>query len=62
MKNKKRAAVAIAAVVLLVFLYIATLIFAFLSIPGWEKLFRASLGATIAIPILAWILLLLYKK
>lgn len=62
MKKNKKTAAAIFGVAALVFLYLATLITAFLNIPNWDKLFQASLAATIGIPILLWIYMLAYKK
>ena len=53
---KLKQIMAIIGIVILVALYIVTLISACLSFPGWQNLFGASLLATIAIPILIWIL------
>ncbi|MGN1170728.1 MAG: hypothetical protein ACI4SZ_03660 [Lachnospiraceae bacterium] len=49
-------------IILLVLLYLATLITAFLHIPGWDRLFQACLIATIGVPILIWIYVWLYQK
>lgn len=62
MKKNKKSVVAMFGVIALVFLYLATLITAFLDIPNWDRLFQASLVATIGIPILLWIYVLAYKK
>ena len=62
MKKNKKSVVAMFGVIALVLLYLATLITAFLDIPNWDRLFQASLVATIGIPILLWIYVLAYKK
>ena len=49
--NRKRI-LAWIGIILLVLLYLATLITAFLHIPGWDRLFQACLIATIGVPIL----------
>lgn len=59
--KNKRSIIALLGVAALVLLYLAALITAFLDIPNWDKLFQASIVATIGIPILLWIYLLLVK-
>lgn len=59
--KSKRSIIALLGVAALVLLYLAALITAFLDIPNWDKLFQASIVATIGIPILLWIYLLLVK-
>ena len=49
--------IALIAVILLAGLYIVTFISACLSSPGSERLFRFCLAMTIAVPLIAWILL-----
>lgn len=46
---------AVAGIVLLVAMYVVTLISALIGTPGAAKLFRFSLGMTIAVPIFLWI-------
>lgn len=64
MKNKKTAKqiAALISIGLLVLLYLATLIVAFLDFPGSDRLFAALLVADIGLPILLWIYLWLMKK
>lgn len=62
MKNNKKSIVAVMGIILLALLYLVTLVTAFLDIPNWDRLFQASLIATIGLPILLWIYLLLYKN
>ncbi len=64
MKTKKTAKqiAALISIGLLVLLYLATLIVAFLDIPGSDRLFAALLVADIGLPILLWIYLWLLKK
>ena len=50
----KRAA-AVAGIVLLVAMYVVTLVSALMGTPGAGRLFRFSLGMTIAVPIFLWI-------
>lgn len=59
--KNKRSIIALLGVAALVLLYLAALITAFLDIPNWDKLFQASIVATIGIPILLWVYLLLIK-
>ena len=60
MKNIKRVA-AMAGVLLLVGLYVATLVSACLVTPATKNLFLASTVATVMIPILLYALQLIYK-
>ena len=62
MKKNKKSIVAVMGIILLALLYLVTLVTAFLDIPNWDRLFQASLIATIGLPILLWIYLLLYKN
>lgn len=48
---------ALAAVILLVAVYAVALISSLIGFPGWERIFRLALGLTVAVPILAWILI-----
>ncbi len=65
MNNKKEPAgasapkriAALLAVLLLVGVYAAALVLALLDFPGSARLFRLALGLTVALPILAWILI-----
>lgn len=45
------------AIILLVALYVVSLIAAILSTPGHGEFFRFTLGMTVAVPIMAWIIL-----
>lgn len=60
MKKFKRIA-AMAGVVLLVGMYVATLISACLATPATKDLFLASAVATVMIPILLYVLQLIYR-
>lgn len=60
MKKVKRIA-ALVGVVLLVGLYAATLVSAFMATPATHDLFMASAVATVMIPILLYVLQLIYK-
>lgn len=62
MKKDKKSIAALIGVAVLVLLYLATLVTAFLDIPFWDRLFQASLTATIGIPILLWVYLMLYRR
>ncbi len=59
--KNKRSLAALIGVAALVLLYLAALITAFLNIPSWDKLFQASIVATIGVPILLWVYLLLIQ-
>lgn len=61
MKRNKKAFAAVIAILLLVLLYLAALITAFLDIPNWEGLFRACIAAVIGIPILLWVYMILFR-
>lgn len=61
-KKSSKQIVAILCVVILVLLYVATLVVAFLDFPGADRLFQACLVATIGLPILLWIYIWLYGK
>ncbi len=62
MKKNKKSIAALIGIGILAALYLLTLITAFLDIPNWDRLFQACMVATIGIPILLWLYLLLYKK
>ena len=61
MNKNKKSFFALVGIAMLILLYITTLVTAFLNIPYWDRLFQASLAATVAIPILLWIYLMLYR-
>lgn len=60
MKNTKRF-LAFAGAVLLVCMYLATLIFALIDSPAANRLFQASVAATIIIPVLLYAYILIYR-
>ena len=60
-KNKKQIA-AMAGILLLAALYLFTFVTAFLNIEHWDRLFMASIVATVGVPILIWIYIWLYGK
>lgn len=60
MKKIKRI-LALLGVILLAGMYVATLVSAFLATPATRDLFLASVVATIMIPILLYVLQLIYK-
>ena len=60
-KNGKRIA-AMGGILLLAALYLFTFVAAFLDIENWDRLFLASVIATIGVPILLWIYIWLYSK
>lgn len=60
MKNFKRLLAALGAF-LLIFMYIATLIFALISHPAAAGLFKASLVCTFIVPVLLYAYILVYK-
>lgn len=62
MKNKGKQIAAICCIIILVGFYIATLVAAVFDFPDSERLFAACLFATVALPILLWIYMWLYKK
>ncbi len=62
MKKTPKQIAAIICIILLAFLYVATLVVAILDFPGSDKLFASCLVATIGVPILLWIYLALYGK
>lgn len=61
MNKKPKQVLAILGIILLVGLYVITFIFALLSSPNAANWFKASLYATIVIPILLYAYLLIYK-
>ncbi len=58
--NTKRI-LAILAILLLVCMYIATLVLAFVSFPGSDRIFGGLVLLDIALPIFLWILIYVYK-
>ncbi len=54
--------VALAAVVLLAGMYIATLVCAVLATPTAKSMFIGSLVLTVAVPIILWVFMALYKR
>ena len=60
MKRTPKQLAALFCVILLVLLYLSLLIFAIFDFPGADRLFRISLFATIALPLLLWIYIWLY--
>ncbi|MCR4738702.1 MAG: hypothetical protein K5886_00410 [Lachnospiraceae bacterium] len=59
--EKIKRILALAGAVLLVFMYIATLVFALLKSPYYEGLFRASLALTIILPVLLYGYIVIYR-
>ena len=57
-----RRVLAIACIVVLVGMYVATFIVALMDFPGQDRLFQACLVATIGLPILLWIYLWLFDR
>jgi len=62
MYKKTKQIGAIIAILLLVGLYVATLVFALIDSPFAEKMFQTCLFATIAVPILLWLFIWVFKK
>ena len=60
MKTLKRI-LALAAIIILIGLYITTLVLAILDMPGASSLFDACIYATIAVPILCYVLWMIIK-
>ena len=52
-----RRIIAVCALALLALLYVVTIIAALTASPGADDLFRFCIGMTVAVPIMAWILL-----
>lgn len=59
--NKAKRVLALAGVIILVILYIITLVSAVLATPATRDFFMASLIATIMIPILIYVYILIYR-
>lgn len=59
MKGKR--ILAVIGVILLILLYVSTLIFALMKSPHWYDFFRASVGATILVPVLLFAYSLIYR-
>lgn len=62
MYSKKQRIAAMIGIILLALLYVATFISSLLSFDGADKLFKACLFASVAMPILLWIYIALYGK
>lgn len=62
MYSKKQRIAAMAGIILLVLLYIATFIFAILDFNGADKMFMICLVSTIAVPLIIWIFIAMHKK
>lgn len=60
MKKAKRI-FGIAAIILLVLMYVMTLVFALIDDPKTFTMFRASVAATIVIPVVIWIIRIFVK-
>ena len=58
---KSRRILAILAIIILAGMYLATLIMAFVSFPGSERIFGGLVLLDIALPIFLWILLYVHK-
>lgn len=61
-KRTPKQLAAIICIILLVAMYLFTFVSAFLSFPGWDRLFAGCLLMTVALPILLWIYIWLYGK
>ena len=61
MKNKIKRILAIAGVVLLAGLYLATLIFALIDSPWAFDIFKVCIGFTVVIPVLLYVYFLFYR-
>lgn len=48
---------ALVGIILLAAMYAVTLVFAVFDFPGADRLFRISLGLTVAVPIILWLLI-----
>jgi len=59
--KKIKRIVALGGVILMVLLIIATLVVAFLSFPGSQKVFIALLACDILLPVFIWIYMTIYK-
>lgn len=59
-KERGKQIAAIIGIVLLVCMYLLSLIFAICSFPGADRLFMASLFATVIVPILIWVYIWIY--
>ena len=53
---------AILAIIVLVSLYVITFVLAFCTFPGSDRLLSGFIMLDIAVPIIAWILLYVYKR
>ncbi len=60
MKSKK--VLAIVAVVFLISMYLATLALAIFKFPGSDQLFKGFVLLDIAVPLILWVLIYVYKR
>ena len=58
---KAKRILALIGAILLALLYVSTLIFALMKSPRWYGLFKASVGATILVPVLIFAYTLIYR-
>ena len=61
-KKTPKQIAAIICIILLAAMYLFTFVSAFLTFPGWDRLFAGCLLMTVALPILLWIYIWLYGK
>jgi len=59
--KKAKQILAIIVVVILVLMYILSLIFAMLQTPNWQRMFFASMGLTVLLPVFAWFWIWAFK-
>lgn len=59
--HKLKQILGIAAIALLVFMYVLTLVFAIIDNPHTMTLFKASVAATVVIPVVLWVIRIFVK-
>ena len=59
--QKLKQILGIAAIALLVFMYVLTLVFAIIDNPHTMTLFKASVAATVVIPVVLWVICIFVK-
>ncbi|MBQ1917077.1 MAG: hypothetical protein PUC40_04635 [Lachnospiraceae bacterium] len=59
--QKLKQILGIAAIALLVFMYVLTLVFAIIDNPHTMTLFKASVAATVVIPVVLWVIRIFVK-
>ncbi len=59
--QKLKQILGIAAITLLVFMYVLTLVFAIIDNPHTMTLFKASVAATVVIPVVLWVIRIFVK-